>query len=180
MKKISVVLGILVSSLCVSANSKNLNSDISLVGTINIAVLNTAVDNKQQSDHTLIEATITDGKYKGAKLNGELVNVPGPPKVALNQHRLIFTSMRISGERSPIKINAYAIDPDTARTALTSKVDKDYLDRNGSILAVSFVQSYSKPWYLESNDNPTKAIMPARVKIDSGTNMGILFMSKKA
>lgn len=128
----------------------------------------------------MIEATITNGKYKGAKLNGELVNVQGPPKIALKKHRLIFTSMRISGKPKPIKITAYAIDPDTARTAVTSKVGKDYLDRNGSILAVSFVQSYSKPWYPESNDNPTKAIMPARVKIDSGTNIGILFMSKKA
>lgn len=180
MKKILVLLSVVLSSLCINANSTNRNTDIP-VGTINLAVLNTAVDNKQQDNHTSIEATITDGKYKGAKLNGELVHVQGIPKIALKQHRLIFTSMRVKGISKPLKIIAYAIDSDTAHTALASRVDEGYLERNGLILAVSFIQSYSKPWgHPKSYDNQIKAIMPARVKIDSGTNIGILFMPKKA
>ena len=87
--------------------------------------------------------------------------------------------MRINEELQPIKITAYAIDPDTARSALRSKVDSKYLSNNGSTLAVSFVQSYSKSLHQESSDNP-KDIMPARVNIDSGIRIGILFMPKKA
>ena len=86
MNKISLTFGIAVLSLSINAHSENLNASIPLAGTINLAVLNTTVD-KATSDHTLIEATITDGKYKGAKLNGELVSEQGSPKNGLSENK---------------------------------------------------------------------------------------------
>ena len=172
MKKISLLLGVVVFIVYVSARCENSNSNVPLikVGTINFAVLDTAVSNEKPL-HTTVQATIAEGKYKGAKLTGELMDTQESPNVVLKQHRLIFSKMHLNGELKPIKIFAYAIDPDTARSASSNKVDSKYLSNNGSTLAVSFVQSYSKPWYQKSNDNPTK------VKINSGTNIGILFMS---
>ena len=46
--------------------------------------------------------------------------------------------------RDVIRINAVAIHPDTAQTALASSVDHHYLQRYGSLFAASFLSGYSQ------------------------------------
>jgi hypothetical protein len=84
--------------------------------------------------------------------------------------------MRINGQSKPYKISAYAIDPDTARTALASNVDKKYLVNNAPILSVSFLQSYFKPYPITTHSTSHNAIKPLNVKINKGKNIAILFM----
>jgi intracellular multiplication protein IcmE len=43
-----------------------------------------------------------------------------------------------------VSINAVAINPDTASTALASKVDHHYLVRWGSLFAANFISGYAK------------------------------------
>lgn len=131
-----------------SANGKttgDLNGDderppIIKAGDIIFAVLNTAVDSDEPGP---VLATVVTGKYKEAKLVGTLqktASLPGtngPTKVILK-----FTTFSIPEHRHSISINAVAIDPDTARTALASNVDHHYLLRYGSLFASSFIEGY--------------------------------------
>lgn len=105
-------------------------------GTILFAVLDTAVDSDYPD--TPVMATIIEGKFKGARLLGKLALAEGQDKVSLN-----FTIMDEENWISSKTINAYAIDPDTARTVMASEVDHHYLERYGAIMAASFVQGYS-------------------------------------
>ncbi len=163
-KKISVLaIAIFLISINVSAKSNPISLE---AGDITFATLNTLVDGDQSSH--LIDATIIDGNYKGAKLHGKIISTKSnggdPDRVSLT-----FTSMNINGKSKPVKIAAYAIDVDTARTALRGKVSHEYLQQNGVILAASFIQSYAR------NNNHTA---PLKVKINAGTDVGILFTSK--
>jgi polyhydroxyalkanoate synthesis regulator phasin len=105
-------------------------------GTILFAVLDTAV-NSDYPD-TPVMATVVQGKYKGAKLLGKLNLATGQDKVSLN-----FTLLDMDEWPTTVAVNAYAIDPDTARTVLASSVDHHYLLRYGSMIATSFVSGYS-------------------------------------
>ena len=82
-----------------------------------------------------IMATVEVGPYKGAKLLGSLQPAGKYAKgVALK-----FTTMTLPQYDTSIGINAYAIDPDTAHTALASNVDHHYLLRYGTLIASSFI-----------------------------------------
>ena len=105
-------------------------------GTILFAVLDTAVDSDYPD--TPVMATIIEGKFKNAKLLGKLSLAEGKDKVSLN-----FTLMDEEDWISARTINAFAIDPDTARTVMASEVDRHYLERYGAIMATSFLQGYS-------------------------------------
>lgn len=173
MKNIPFILGITVLIICISARAENSNPDVMLTksGSITFAAIDTSVDSDKSDSVT---ATILKGKYKGAKIHGELTHVQGKPK----QYQLIFTSMRFNQSPKSIKITAYGIDPDTARTALTSKVDDEYFNRNGKILSTSFLQGKSEFYDATSHRHRDDAIMSSKVKISSGTNIGVLFVSK--
>lgn len=164
MKKISVLaIATFLISINVSAKSNPISID---AGDITFATLNTVVDGDQPNH--LIGATIIDGKYKGAKLHGKIISTKStagnPDRVSLN-----FTSMDVDGTSKPVEIAAYAIDVNTAHTALNGKVSPEYLQHNGVILAASFLQSYAR----DNNHS-------APFKINSGTDVGILFISKSA
>jgi intracellular multiplication protein IcmE len=163
MKKISFALGVTTFLTCINAISANPNSTFMNTVSITFATLNTVV-NSDQPNH-LIDATIIDGTYKGSKLHGKIITAKSESgetdRITLN-----FTSMDMRGKSKSIKISAYAIDANTARTALAGKVSSEYLQHNGAILAASFLQSYA-----QDNDHSLQ-----KVKIDSDADIGVLFM----
>jgi polyhydroxyalkanoate synthesis regulator phasin len=107
-------------------------------GTILYAVLDTGVDSDYPD--TPVMATIVQGPYKGAKLLGKMQAKQGP-----NQEKISLTFSTMGMDMWPTNkgINAFAIDPDTARTVMASDVDHHYALRYGSIMATSFLTGYS-------------------------------------
>ena len=105
-------------------------------GTIMFAVLDTAVNSDQPGP---IMATIVSGDFKGGKLIGGLAQTTDGQRVTLT-----FNSFSMPIWPNTISINAVAINPDTARTAIASSVDNHYLLRYGSVFASSFISGYSK------------------------------------
>ena len=175
MKKIFFILGIVLFSACVNAKSTNLHLNKPMIksGTVLFAVLDTAVNSDNLN--SLVGATIAEGKYKGAKLNGKLTTIKNESE-QLNRFNLNFTAMKINGWPKTINIIAYAIDPDTARTVLASKVDYNYLQRYKTILAASFLQSYTKIFKAASPNTDTLSTL----NIKSGSRVGILFISERS
>jgi hypothetical protein len=169
MKKIS--LFVLASTLLINTVSAEPNSTSPETSDITFATLNTTVDGK--SNH-LINATVTDGKYKGSKLYGKLVTTKGEPGTP-DRTSLNFTSMNVDRKSKPLDISAYAIDASTAHTALRSKVSHEYLQQNGITLAASLIQSYGQK---ENPSLPNHSKNSYPVKINVGTDIGILFISK--
>jgi len=105
-------------------------------GTIMFAVLDTAVNSDQPGP---VMATIVSGKLKGAKMLGTLSQTPDGERVMLS-----FTSLTKPDWPITISINAVAINPDTARTAIASDVDHHYLLRFGALFASNFLQGYAQ------------------------------------
>jgi polyhydroxyalkanoate synthesis regulator phasin len=105
-------------------------------GTILFAVLDTGV-NSDYPDSPVM-ATIVQGPLKGAKLLGKLSIASGKERVSLN-----FNLMNMDSWMNARSVNAFAIDPDTARTVLASNVDYHYLKRYGALFASSFVSGYA-------------------------------------
>lgn len=103
-------------------------------GTILFAVLNTAVNSDEPGP---VMATIVGNRLKGGKLLGTLVNQG--QKVMLT-----FNVLTLPNVPSSISLNAVAIDPNTARTALSSDTDNHYLLRYGSMFAAAFLQGYGQ------------------------------------
>lgn len=106
-------------------------------GTILFASLETAINSDEPGP---IMAKITQAPYKDAKLVGKIELPPNDgEKITLK-----FETLNIPNEPTSTKINAVAIDPDTARTALASKVDHHYLLRWGTLFSSAFLSGYSK------------------------------------
>ena len=103
-------------------------------GTILFAVLDTSINSDEKG--TPIMARIVGGNYKGGKLLG---------KFSLVDKRLMlsFNLLNLPDRDKTITINAVAIDPDTARTAMTGDVDNHYLLRYGTLFASAFVSGVS-------------------------------------
>ena len=103
-------------------------------GDVLFAVLDTAVNTDQPGP---ILATIVAGNLKGTKLIGSF-NLPGnSDKMVIN-----FNMMSIPGTSGTTSITAYAIDPNTGRTALASRSDHHYLLRYGSLFASHFLEGF--------------------------------------
>ncbi len=103
-------------------------------GTVLLAVIDTAINTDEPGP---VMATITsEGKLKGAKLLGKVT--------AQGQKALIaFNTINLPGANASTSIDTVAIDPDTARTALSSDTDNHYLLRYGTLFASSFLTGYS-------------------------------------
>lgn len=108
------------------------------MGTILFAVLDTGV-NSDYPD-TPVMATIVSGAFKGAKLMGKVQTKLGPNQDKVS---LTFTMMDMQSWPKTKSVNAFAIDPDTARTVMASGVDNHYMERYGATMATSFLQGYS-------------------------------------
>lgn len=104
------------------------------MGDILFAVMDTAVNSDEPGP---ILATIVSGKFKGTKLIGSF-NLPSNA----NKMVITFNAMSIPGNSRTVSISAFAIDPNTARTALSSRTDHHYLMRYGSLFASSFLQGF--------------------------------------
>lgn len=108
-------------------------------GTVLFGVLDTAVNSDYPDSPVMV--TIVEGRYKGAKLLGKLVATKGVTgqmdRIALN-----FSKMNMDEWPASKSINAFAIDPDTARSVMASSVDYHYLQRFGAMFATSFLQGY--------------------------------------
>jgi type IV secretory pathway VirB10-like protein len=117
------------------SNSAKNGKTILKAGSILFAVLDTAVDSDEPGP---VMATIVGGTLKGAKLLGTMQTNTDSETLSLN-----FTAINLPDEANSMGISAVAIDPDTARTALSTNVDHHYLYRWGSLLASSFVQGYA-------------------------------------
>lgn len=105
-------------------------------GTILFAVLDTTLDSDYPDTPAM--ATIVDGEFKGAKLLGRMNVVQGKDKMAIT-----FTLMNRDAWLTGKTVNAFAIDPDTARTVMASSVDYHYLLRYGGLFASSFLSGYA-------------------------------------
>jgi intracellular multiplication protein IcmE len=103
-------------------------------GEILFAVLDTSVNSDQPGP---ILATIVAGRFNGAKLIGSFTRPDNGDKLVIS-----FNMMSVPGASKTTSINAYAIDPSTARTALASRVNHHYLSRYGSLFAATFIEGF--------------------------------------
>lgn len=125
-----------------SANGVTLEQNMSAVnqpaliktGDVLFAVMDTSVDSDEPGP---ILATIVSGRLKGTKLIGSFTLATSGDSMIIT-----FNTMSVPGASGSTSINAYAIDPNTARTALASNVDNHYLYRYGSLFASSFIQGF--------------------------------------
>lgn len=118
-----------------SGSSTTIQKQMIKAGDILFAVLNTSVNSDRPGP---VMATIVAGKYKGAKLLGKLQLTPDSERVILT-----FTRMTMPKWPASIQIQAVAINPDTAQTAIASNVNHHYLLRYSALFASSFLQGYS-------------------------------------
>lgn len=114
---------------------QNAANSIPLVkaGTVLYGVLDTAVDSDYPD--TPVMATIVAGQFKGAKLLGSIKTVKNGQRVMLT-----FNLMTMDAWPKGTAINAFAIDPDSARAAVATSVDNHYMLRYGTAFAASFLQ----------------------------------------
>ncbi len=108
-------------------------------GDIAFAVLNTSVNSDEPGP---VLATIVGGKYSGSKLIGSIQKPATITGVKQSAVTLTFNTMSVPKQPNSTSVSAVAIDPDTARTAVASDVDKHYLQRYGTLFASSFLEGY--------------------------------------
>ncbi|MCC5791953.1 MAG: type IVB secretion system protein DotG/IcmE [Legionellaceae bacterium] len=116
-------------------------------GDIIFAVIDTSVNTDQPGP---VLASVVSGRFKGAKLIGSFT----PPNAYSDKVTLTFNTMSVPGMSSSTSISAIAIDPNTARTALASRVDKHYFYRYGSMFAASFLEGFGNA-FQSANTNIT-------------------------
>lgn len=119
-----------------TAKTQSIPAPMIKAGTIMFAVLDTALNSDEPGP---VMATMVSGKFKDAKLMGSLKITPNGERVMLT-----FTSMVRDDWPENIAINAVAINPDTARTAVASDVNHHYLLRFGSVFAANFLAGYGQ------------------------------------
>lgn len=103
-------------------------------GDIVFAVLDTAVNSDEPGP---ILATVVSGPLKGSKLMGSLTIPSDGQKVMLS-----FNRLSMPNASKTISINTIAIDPETARTALSSYTNNHYVQRYGALFASAFMEGF--------------------------------------
>lgn len=107
-------------------------------GDILFAVLQTAINSDEPGP---VRAKIVGERFKDAILLGGLRAFP--PVVGSRPERvLVKFDYLTTADRTTYRIDAFAIDLATARTALASDVDHHALERWGSLVAASFLEGY--------------------------------------
>lgn len=114
------------------ASSSAVTGDVYKAGSILFAVLDTGVNSDMHNSPVM--ATIVSGPLKGSKVLGNFTFNREAKNVLLQ-----FTVLSAPQLKNSIGMNAVAIDPNTAQTALASNVDNHYLLRYGGLFAASFV-----------------------------------------
>jgi intracellular multiplication protein IcmE len=105
-------------------------------GDIMFAVLETSVNSDEPGP---VLATMVSGMFSGAKLIGSF-SLPGQGERLV----LTFNRMSVPGAPATTSITTVAIDPNTARTALSSRTNNHYLLRYGSLFASSFLEGFGQ------------------------------------
>ncbi len=128
--------GLAQNSLAGGGDLANGKESVAIVrtGDVLFAVIDTSINSDEPGP---ILATIVSGKLKGAKLIGSF-NLPSNA----DQMVISFNTLSIPGAAKTVSISAYAIDPNTARTALSSQTDHHYLMRYGSLFAATFLEGF--------------------------------------
>lgn len=110
------------------------------MGDMLYAVLDTGINTDDPAGSLLIQATIHQpGPFKGARVIGQ-VETGSQYAKTVGVH---FTKMSVPGEVEARTIDAWAVNPDTARPAIASDVNNHYLSRAASIFIGSFLAGYA-------------------------------------
>lgn len=117
-----------------SGSSSQAGRTVARAGDVSYAVLDTAVNTDEPGP---ITATIVQGELKGTKILGKTEVGQNAQKAGLH-----FTIASMPGQSSSFAIDAWAIDPATARTAMASDVDNHYFLRYGALFASSFLSGF--------------------------------------
>ena len=133
-------------------------------GDIMFAVLDTSINTDEKG--TPIMARIVGGPYKGGKLVGRFQLVD--KKVLLQ-----FTLLNLPGLDKSVAINAVAIDPETARTAISGEVDNHYLLRYGTLFASSFLSGVADAIQSSGATTTNTVVGPVTVQSDLNTAQSI-------
>ena len=91
-------------------------------------------------------AHIVTGALKGATILGTFTRVD--QRVLLR-----FNLVNMPGYNHTFAMNGVAIDPDTARTALSGEVNNHYLLRYGTLFASAFLQGFATALTTTSSNN---------------------------
>ena len=107
-------------------------------GDILFAVLQTAINSDEPGP---VRAKVVGERFKDAILLGKLD--PFPPVTGNRPERVLVAFNYLTTlDRNTHAISAYAIDTESARTALATGVDHHYLERWGALIASSFLEGY--------------------------------------
>ncbi len=110
-------------------------------GSVLFGALITSVNSDQNGP---VLARVVTGKFKGAKLIGRFEPTNNNTATGADKLTITFSSMTLPSVPVTIDINAVAIDPDTARTALSTYTDHHYLLRYGTLFASAFLEGYAQ------------------------------------
>lgn len=172
-------------------------------GTVVPGVMITAINSDNPGP---VLAQIVTGPLKGARLIGQMRSSDTAVVIQFNQ-------LSIPGAKQTFQINAFAVDQQTARTAMATDVDNHYFLRYGLGLAAAFVEGYGDAVQNAGSTTTTNAFggtttimgdmthkqiaesamgkvgsklgkeldketnRAPTVTVDSGTPLGLLFMS---
>lgn len=125
------------SGASTGSDKDNAKGPVVKAGDIEFAVLDTAVDSDYPGSPVM--ATIVQGKLKGGKLLGKLTT----GKNGNDRVILTFTMLNMPNWAEPQSINAVAIDPKTARSAIATSVNYHILSRYGALFASAFLEGYA-------------------------------------
>ncbi|MCW5590366.1 MAG: DotG/IcmE/VirB10 family protein, partial [Legionellales bacterium] len=121
-------------------------------GSVFFATMITSVDSDFSGP---VMARVVSGPYAGAKLIGSFQPVTTQLDDKLT---LTFNTMVVKSYPHSISVNAFAIDPKTARTALATSVDHHYLMRYGTLFASAFLEGYANAL---TSSGSTSTIQPS-------------------
>lgn len=138
---------------------KQIPGNIIKAGSVLFAVLDTGINSDERSP---VLATILSGDLKGARLIG---NFQRSGKTV----SLTFNLLNVPYLPSSIPVNAVAIDSNTARAALSGKVDNHYMLRYGSVFAASFLSGVGKA--VESSANSVQISPPTGETININSSL---------
>lgn len=118
-----------------AATAKAANQEaIIRAGDILFAVLDSGVNSDQPGP---VLATVVSGDFKGTKLIGSFQLSKESGTVSIT-----FNKMSVPGLPKTTSMSAYAVDPDTAHTALSSHTNRHILLRYGTLFASSFMTGF--------------------------------------
>lgn len=134
-------------------------------GAVMFAILDTSVNSDQPGP---VLATMVSGRFRGARLLGSFT-LPGDGERLV----LSFNKMSVPGAPHTTSISAIAIDPNTARTALSSRTNNHYLLRYGSLFASSFMEGFGNA-FQSAGTTITVGGTSSDISVQQGFNRSIL------